>query len=144
MRAPPPPPDDPPGSGGGAAPAAALPRTLCDLPGSDLWLREEEDGVFRVGLTPEGAGRAGSIAVYRGPRVGARVERGRPVASLETSKWVGHLSAPADGTVVATNAEAERVPASIVADALGGGWLFRFQADDPAELRTRLSVRAPA
>lgn len=141
MRAAGPPPDD--GPRGEAGFPSGAPGLVCDLPGSNLWLREDSDGAFTVGLSLESARRAGTVAYYRAPQVGARVRNEEPIASLETSKWVGHVPAPADGSIVATNDALEQTPGLIVEDPTGAGWLYRIRADDPAALRGRLSARPP-
>ncbi len=120
-------------------PETERPALACTLPGSDLWLREEGDGSFTVGLLPETARRAATVSVYRGPRSGERLLEGRPAASLETSKWVGHLASPVNGVVLESNSRLERDPGLIVRAPTSDGWLFRVRPDEPAALRDRLT-----
>ncbi len=100
--------------------------------GPDLWMREEPDGSFTVGLTREARGRIGPVAFYGPPTVGHRYAAGEPAFSIESGKWVGHLPLPAPGTVVATNEPLRGDPRPIHDDPLGEGWLFRMRPEDPA------------
>lgn len=118
------------------------PSPTCVLPGADLWLREEPDGSFTVGLRRGAPAERTVIGQVRAPPTGTRLVAGSPAASVETEKWVGHLPAPADGVVVAVNHAAEQRPA-LLEDPAGAGWLYRFVADDPAALRARLRPAPP-
>ena len=100
----------------------------------DLWFRREPDGVYSIGLTEEAVRRAGRIARYRGPTEGRQYAARESAASIESEKWVGHLAVPIDGTVVATNEDAEADPSLVGRDPLGAGWLYRIRPSDPASL----------
>ena len=111
----------------------------CELPGTDLWVREEWGGIFRVGLTPAGQERVGPVVYVRGPSAAHRFREGEPAISLESSKWVGHLALPSAGELLEMNPLAIADPALINRDPLGSGWLYRMRPDDPAEIRARVN-----
>ena len=111
----------------------------CELPGTDIWVREEPGGIFRVGLTAVGQERVGPVVYFRGPPAGHGFREGEPAISLESSKWVGHLALPSAGELLETNPLAIADPALINRDPLGSGWLYRMRPVDPTELRARLN-----
>jgi glycine cleavage system H protein len=107
--------------------------TSCTV-GTDFWFRRESDETYLVGLTDAAQRRAGVLAHYRGPVPGRTYRAGEPALSLESEKWVGHLSLPVDGTVVETNRAAEAHPTTINQDPYGSGWLYRVRPSKPGSL----------
>lgn len=120
---------------------AAPPGPACTV-GRDLWFRRAEDGTVVLGLTEAAQQRAGPISHFRGPLPGRTYRAGEPALSLESEKWVGHLALPVEGTVVATNALAERDPSTINHDPYGAGWLFRMRERDPGSLDALIGAPA--
>ncbi len=112
------------------------PGPVCAL-GRDLWFRRDIDGSYVIGLTEAAQHRMGPIAYYRGPVAGRRYGAMEPALSLESAKWVGHLSLPASGTVVDTNGALETDPSPINRDPYGDGWLYRMRPEDPGALEAR-------
>jgi glycine cleavage system H protein len=113
----------------------ALDGATCAI-GADLWFRREADGTYVVGLSDAAQRRAGPLAHYRGPIAGRTYRAGEPALSLESAKWVGHLGLPVDGSVVASNAQAESDPTTINRDPYGVGWLYRMRPKEPGRLET--------
>lgn len=106
-----------------------VPPGIACLAGIDLWVRREPDGSVTVGLTDEGQQRTGRIVHWRGPVLGAVHHHGDAVVSLESEKWVGHLPAPAGGTIVATHDALTADPSPINRDPYGEGWFYRIRPD---------------
>ncbi len=123
------------------APPSALPAVAaaCPLPGGELWAREGPAGEFVLGLTRSASERVGRLVHVRGPAQGSRIRAGEPALSLESEKWVGHLSVPAAGTVVATNPAAVADPPLVQRDPEGEGWLLRLRPDRPEALRAAVA-----
>jgi glycine cleavage system H protein len=111
-------------------------EAVCAI-GPDLWVRAEPGGTYRVGLTDAAQRRSGPVAHYRGPTVGKFYRAGEPAVSLESGKWVGHLSLPVDSTVVATNPLVEADPSVINRDPVGAGWLYRVRPREAGALEAR-------
>ena len=55
--------------------------------------------------------------------VGKVVNQNKPVASIETGKWVGPVRSPISGEIVAVNEEAIENPSLINEDPYGKGWI---------------------
>lgn len=102
--------------------------------GADLWFRRAEDRTYLIGLSDAAQRRAGSIAHYRGPEVGRSYRPRESAMTLESEKWVGHLSLPVAGTVVEANEALVSDPGAINRDPYGAGWLYRMRPDDPTAL----------
>lgn len=128
-----------------SAPARGLtsPAPVCAI-GPDLWFRRERDGSYVIGLTEAAQRRTGSIAHYRGPKVGRSYHAKESALTVESEKWVGHLGLPVDGTVVETNSALEVDPKAINRDPYGTGWLYRMRPKSPRELEALASPPAGA
>ncbi|KRT63803.1 MAG: Glycine cleavage system H protein - like protein [Chloroflexi bacterium CSP1-4] len=108
----------------------------CHFPGDlvydverDLWARQDGDGTLVLGLTDVGQSRAGHIQVVsfsRRARSGT-VDRGDALAVLESAKWVGPVTGPVAGLVVALNEVLLVRPKLINLDPYGRGWIVRLR-----------------
>lgn len=93
----------------------------------DIWARSDPDGTLVLGLTDVGQSRAGHIQVVsytRRVRAGS-VARGDSLAVLESAKWVGPVTSPVAGSVVAVNEALLARPKLINLDPYGRGWIAR-------------------
>jgi glycine cleavage system H protein len=113
----------------------ALPEEyLYDLE-HDVWVRLEDDGSARIGMTDVAQTRCGrlvSVSFQRNP--GARVRRGRTLVVIESAKWVGPFRSPLTGTVLEVNdATFGRDPGIANRDPYGEGWFVRLT---PADLES--------
>jgi glycine cleavage system H lipoate-binding protein len=113
---------------GATAPAGAgwfqVPAGVHLHPGH-TWARLEPDGLVAVGADDFAVKLVGPEAVEL-PAPGDRIAQGEPAFGLSDGVRSVALLAPVGGTVVAVNAGA-RDPAAL-ADAYGGGWLFKVKA----------------
>jgi glycine cleavage system H protein len=107
----------------------------CELPDElfydverDLWARREGDELV-LGLTDVGQTRAGTIQHVSFTRraIAGEVGRGESIAVLESAKWVGPVTAPLGGTVVATNEELLAHPKLVNLDPYERGWIVRIR-----------------
>ena len=107
-----------------------LPEDLYYLVEKHVWARHE-DGVVTVGLTDVAQNLAKGIISVSPKGVGKRVAKGRSVATVESSKWVGPFPAPVSGEITAVN-EAAFIADVAVAnrDPYGAGWLVRLRPRD--------------
>ncbi|MCS7139135.1 MAG: glycine cleavage system protein H [Candidatus Nezhaarchaeota archaeon] len=87
------------------------------------WAKLEPDGRIRVGLTDLGQRIAGKILTVRIRAKGAKVMQGRPIATIETAKWVGPLESPISGIIDEVNEELKSNPALLNEDPYGKGWI---------------------
>ncbi|AOL15572.1 glycine cleavage system protein H [Sulfolobus sp. A20] len=100
-----------------------------------VWARLEGSDVVVVGITDLAQTMAGKIVKVRIKKKGTKVERGRPVATMESGKWAGPVPAPVTGEVIDVNAEAEKNPIVINQDPYNKGWLVKMKMSNPEEIK---------
>jgi glycine cleavage system H protein len=102
---------------------------LYDL-GRDVWLRPEGDEMV-LGMTDVAQTRCGRIVGVSFKAVGRQVRQGRPLAVIESAKWVGPFPAPLSGEITAVNDAAFAADtAAANRDPYGAGWLVRLRPSD--------------
>jgi glycine cleavage system H protein len=95
-----------------------------------------QGGTATVGITAYAAEKLGDVVFVELPAVGSTVAGGTVVGEIESTKSVGELFAPVDGTVTATNDAVVASPELVNSDPFGEGWLIKVSF---TELPTLLS-----
>lgn len=80
-----------------------------------------------IGITAYAAEKLGDVVYVDLPDVGTELVNGSIVGEIESTKSVGELFAPVDGTVLEKNAAVEETPELVNSDPLGDGWLIKVQ-----------------
>ncbi len=80
-----------------------LPLSLHYSVTDHTWVRLEDDGTVTVGMTDVAQNLAGPLLHAKPKKVGAVRGKGKPVATVESSKWVGPVKSPITGEIVAIN-----------------------------------------
>ncbi|HVW34840.1 MAG TPA: glycine cleavage system protein GcvH [Acidimicrobiia bacterium] len=108
----------------------------CNLP-EDLYYVVEKhvwashaDGIVTVGLTDVAQNLAKGIISVSPKKVGRKVESGKSVATVESSKWVGPVPCPVNGEIVEINEGAVSDPGIINREPYGAGWIAKVRAND--------------
>ena len=109
-----------------------------------LWVRPEGNDCYRVGITDPSQTMAGRVLHVSIRNVGTHRERRKPVALLESGKWVGGIPAPFDGTIVERNARVLENPGLINITPYTDAWLVVMKPDDPARALERLATGTAA
>ena len=99
------------------------------------WLSVQGD-IATVGITAYAAEKLGDVVFVELPAVGASVASGKIVGEIESTKSVGELFAPVDGTVTEVNEAVVAHPELVNSDPFGEGWLIKVHF---TELPTLLS-----
>ena len=86
--------------------------------------------VATVGITAYAADKLGDVVFVDLPAVGSTVAEGRVVGEIESTKSVGELFAPVNGTVLEINDAVVASPELVNSDPFGEGWLVRVQFTD--------------
>jgi glycine cleavage system H protein len=105
------------------------------------WLLVEGD-VARVGITAYAAEKLGDVVFVELPAVGSAVAAGRVVGEIESTKSVGELFAPVDGTVAESNEAVVASPELINTDPFGEGWLIAVTFTELPELMDHAAYQA--
>jgi glycine cleavage system H protein len=99
------------------------------------WVDVEGD-IATVGITAYAADKLGDVVFVDLPTVGSTVAEGRVVGEIESTKSVGELFAPVNGTVLEINDAVVATPELVNSDPFGAGWLIKVTF---TELPTLLS-----
>ncbi len=88
------------------------------------WIDVEGD-IATVGITAYAADKLGDVVFVDLPTVGSTVAEGRVVGEIESTKSVGELFAPVNGTVLEINDAVVATPELVNSDPFGDGWLIK-------------------
>lgn len=103
---------------------------MSDIPGdlkflkSHEWARVEDSGLVRVGISEHAQEQLGDVVYVELPEIGAAVQAGNGVATVESVKAASDIYSPVSGEVVEVNELLTDKPEKINEDAYGVGWLF--------------------
>lgn len=95
------------------------------------WLRIDGN-MGTVGITDHAQKELGDVVFVEFPQVGAKVQAGKPMGTIESVKAVSELFSPASGEVVEVNSSLATSPEVVNADPYGKGWLVRLRMDQKA------------
>ena len=91
------------------------------------WIQVADDGTVTVGMTDVAQNLAGPLLHAKPKKVGAKRAKGRPVATVESSKWVGPVKSPVSGEIIAINDEVAKDATLINRSPDKAGWIVRMQ-----------------
>lgn len=86
-----------------------------------------DGNVATIGITDYAAEKLGDIVFVDLPKVGATIAEGKVVGEIESTKSVGELYAPVNGTVVEANDAVVASPELVNSDPFGEGWLIKVE-----------------
>ncbi|WP_109471275.1 glycine cleavage system protein GcvH [Ornithinimicrobium cavernae] len=106
------------------------------------WVKNQGDGVVRVGITAFAQDALGDVVYVSLPAVGDEITAGDACGEVESTKSVSDLYAPLDGEVTAVNDALDATPELINSDPYGEGWMMEIKVADEAALDGLLDVGA--
>jgi glycine cleavage system H protein len=98
------------------------------------------DDVGAVGITDHAQKELGDIVFVDLPKVGARLEKGKTLGSVESVKAVSDIYAPLSGEVIEINDTLANKPETLNEDPHHAGWLVKIRLSDPGEITQLLSA----
>lgn len=104
------------------------------------WLRREEAGKVRVGITHYAQHELGDVVYVDLPEPGDRVKAGDTFAVVESVKAVSDIYAPVDGRIAEVNQALEDRPELINQEPYGGGWIVVIELDDASQVDALLTA----
>ena len=120
-----------------------LPLSLHYSVTENTWVRVHDDGTATVGMTDVAQNLAGPLLHAKPKKVGTSRKQGKPVATVESSKWVGPVKSPISGDVIEVNGELEKDATIVNRSPYTNGWIVRMQpADLDADLAELLTGQA--
>lgn len=108
---------------------------------SHEWARLEEDGTVTVGISDHAQEALGDVVFVELPDVGDSLAAGTEAGVVESVKAASDIYAPVGGEVIAINEQLEDEPETVNSDPYNGGWFFKLQPTDTAELEALLSAQ---
>lgn len=106
------------------------------------WIRDQGDGVVRVGITEYAQDALGDVVYVSLPAVGDTLSAGDSCGEVESTKSVSDLYSPLSGEVVATNDALDSTPELVNTDCYGEGWMYELRLEDADALGELLDVEA--
>ena len=97
------------------------------------WTLVEGQGAT-VGITDHAQEELGDIVFVELPKVGDKVEAGKPCGTVESVKAVSDIYSPVSGEVAEVNAGLANSPEWINQDPHGKGWMFKVRLAATAAL----------
>ena len=93
------------------------------------WL-DIEGTTVTIGITDYAADKLGDVVFVELPKIGASLKAGKVVGEIESTKSVGELFAPVDGTVTEANDAVVDKPELVNEDPFGAGWMIKIEVAD--------------
>jgi glycine cleavage system H protein len=100
------------------------------------WVKVNDDGTVLVGMTDVAQNMAGPLLHAKAKPVGTKRPKGKPIATVESSKWVGPVKSPVSGEIVEVNEKVAGDAKLINQSPYQEGWLVRIR---PTALAAELS-----
>ena len=94
------------------------------------WARREPDGTVVIGITDVAQHLAKSIISATAKEAGKAVKKGKSAGTVESGKWVGPVTAPVNGTIVAVNPTLKSKPGVLNSDPYGEGWFVKIKPEN--------------
>ncbi len=118
----------------------------CNLPDellydvdNNLWLRDNGDDTFTVGMTMVATAMAGQLVAFTAKKVGKTIKAGKSCATVESGKWVGPAKIAFDADVVEVNDALSNDPKLANSDTYGAGWMVKVKPADFAAAKALLT-----
>ena len=108
-----------------------------------LWTSADEDDIWLAGITDYAQDLLGDIVFIEPPKVGDKLQSGKPCGIVESVKTGSDLHAPMDGVVTAINTDLLNAPEGIN-DKPYKAWIFKFKPTDTTAIAHLLSSKAYA
>ena len=106
------------------------------------WIRDQGEGVVRVGITSYAQDALGDVVYASLPAVGDQLAVGDACGEVESTKSVSDIYAPLAGEVVAVNEALDATPELLNSDPNGEGWMMEIKLANEADLDGLLDAGA--
>ncbi|MBV8847455.1 MAG: glycine cleavage system protein GcvH [Bryobacterales bacterium] len=103
------------------------------------WVRVEGN-IATVGITHHAQEELGDIVYADLPKLGANVEQGKTMGSVESVKAVSDIFSPLSGEVMEVNELLATKPENLNEDPHGEAWLVKIRVTAPSEIEALLSA----
>jgi glycine cleavage system H protein len=98
------------------------------------------DGAATIGITDHAQEELGDIVYVDLPKVGAHIEKGKSLGSVESVKAVSDVYAPVSGEVTEVNGLLAEKPESLNQDPHGAAWLVKVKLSNTSEIESLMTA----
>jgi glycine cleavage system H protein len=102
------------------------------------WVKAE-GSVGVVGITDHAQSELGDIVYVDLPKIGAQIEKGKSLGSVESVKAVSDIYSPVSGEVIEVNEALTSAPEKLNEDPHGAAWLIKLRMTAPDEIKNLLT-----
>jgi len=99
-----------------------------------------EGNVVTIGISQHAAEQLSDITFVELPPVGSELKAGEPFGEIESVKATSELYVGASGKVIEINPNLEDQPELINNEPFKGGWMFKIECSDLADIENLLSA----
>jgi glycine cleavage system H protein len=103
------------------------------------WVHVEGD-IATIGITDHAQHELGDIVYVDLPKVGAHLEQGKSLGSVESVKAVSDVYAPVGGEVTEINGTLADAPEKLNEDPHGAAWLIKLKLSDAGQLQNLMTA----
>ena len=96
--------------------------------------------VATIGITDHAQQELGDIVYVDLPKVGAALEAGKTLGSVESVKAVSDVYSPVSGEVTEINESLAEAPEKLNADPHGEAWLVKVRLSAPGEIQNLMTA----
>ncbi|MDH5474475.1 MAG: hypothetical protein OEX22_02170 [Cyclobacteriaceae bacterium] len=107
---------------------------------NNTWVRIIDDSTVAVGMTDVAQNLAGPLLHAKTKKVGTGRKLGKPIATVESGKYVGPVKSPVTGEITKINDALSSDAGLINKSPYNNGWIVEMKTDDlSADLATMVS-----
>ncbi len=103
------------------------------------WVRVEGD-IGTVGITDHAQHELGDIVYVDLPKIGARLDQGKSLGSVESVKAVSDIYSPVSGEVTEVNGVLAQSPEKLNEDPHGAAWLVKIRLSAADEFKNLMTA----
>ena len=103
------------------------------------WVHVDGD-IATIGITDHAQHELGDIVYVDLPKVGAHLEQGKSLGSVESVKAVSDVYAPVGGEVTEINGMLADAPEKLNEDPHGAAWLIKLKLSDAGQLQNLMTA----
>ncbi|MDZ7267498.1 MAG: glycine cleavage system protein GcvH [candidate division KSB1 bacterium] len=100
------------------------------------WVKVNDDGTVFVGMTDVAQNMAGPLLHAKAKGPGTKRDKGKPIATVESGKWVGPVKAPISGEIIEVNSKVAQDAKLINQSPYNEGWIVKMK---PSNLQAELA-----
>jgi len=119
---------------------STIPAELRYAP-SHEWIKVEGTTGL-VGISDHAQAELSDVVYVELPKVGAKVNAGAVIATIESVKAASDIYSPASGEITEVNSELVKQPELVNKDPYGAAWLFKLTLSAPDDVGKLLDAAA--